>query len=483
MRFFSLLAVTVSCEKVIVQPKSNCGYGTEISFGTPAQTIFVSPDFGSPLTRLFVGPSVRYAFFPAISPSTSAVAAQAVPAGSPSDGKRKIFTDRVSLGGVEVPNVEMSRETGRATADMLETGDSLGRIALGPTSRISQSHLIKLESETVAFPDGERAYGFSIELIQAVSETTQGQRDIVFETVDRPDGWIAQGQVVLNERDVTGGELQLIEFDPTAMGIEVPHSVMDGIVTSLSGHIDMTGRLMVDCSEDGKMSSKHNLYLRLGDGQIINIDLGRQVPVDQVMRNSRDGSYSCPSEIRVRMPSSGFSGKWRITPFMIPGVETVFLNGHGRQMTFRFFDRTIGFKPKAEMPALIMPRVPLFGKIDIQRSAHEDTVLIRATDRDASPPILQFTVGKLKAVKHPDGSLHFGFIRSKGHSFTMPKTVKMGSGYVLGDGETVLEVADPVSLNLRLNLRKGEDGGANGTKYSLLMTQTSFLMALVLVPE
>jgi hypothetical protein len=181
------------------------------------------------------------------------------------------------------------------------------------------------------------------------------------------------------------------------------------------------------------------------------------------------------------MPSS--AGKWKITPFMIPGLETVFLNGHGRQITFRFFDIKIGLKPKAEMSALTMPRVPLFGKIEIQRSAHEDTVLIRATDIDASPPSLQFTVGKLKATKHADGSLVFGFIRSKGHSFTAPKTVKMGSGYILGDGATVLEVADPVLLNLRLSLRKAEGGEATGTKYSLLMTQTSFFMALVLVPE
>ena len=485
MRFFStLLAISVSSERVALQQKSNFGYGTEISFGTPQQTLFVAPDFASPLTRLFVGPSVRQPFFPPIAESTSALATEAVPVGSPRDGERTLFADKVTIGGIEVADVVVSREIKKTAADTFDIGDSQGRIALGPTSRIAQTKIIKLEPEMLSFADGKRTGGSSIELLAAVPAIAGGEKDVVLEMADRTDGWITDGRFVVGAESVSGAAAQQIEFDPTANGIEVPNSAVDRLTTLLSmfetdAYLDATGRFMLSCSPEGRLTLGKDLFLELAGGHRVVLYVVREVPIDQVQANPRTGRHSCPSQIRVRMVDS--SGRWKLNPLLIAGAASVFLNGHGRQMTLRFYDPETGPVAKADIPAVPMPRVPLFGKFTIHKAADEDTIVFAATDRDESVRNVQYAIGSLEAVKRSDGSLLFGFIRAKGDAFLAPKTLKIGDGYVIESGNAGLEIVDQESLNLRLRLKK--ESGAAGKKYSLMMMQQSHFMAFVLVPQ
>jgi hypothetical protein len=455
MRYTSFIAGGFGfacCDRVAIQPKTIFGYGTEILVGSSNQALFVAPDFSSPVTRLFAGPDVLPPFFDPIAESTSRVVVE----GPRPEESRTLVRDTLVIGSVQVEDVVMSLESERMKVDKPHRLDSAGRLGLGPTSAIALTHSIKVQPETIEYPNGNHRLGYSLELLDSVEESAQIMEFNIDHTAN---GWISPGTLMS-----VGDELitySLIEFDPMVDEIEVPRFAVSTLIEVLpESVVKEDGIIYTRCSEVMlpielvSPTGSHSLYV-VGTGA-----------------ESSAGEELCPTGFRRSRFAE--SSTWKVNPLKLAGAKSVLLSAESGRVIVQ--TEPSENEQRGPIPSVASPRVPLYSKIDVKWSGEVVTVTLVASDEDSEMlHPAQFALASLSPVKMDNDKYIYAFIRGRRALPVVPTNQLVGTNLELSD----LEVLE--NQNLRLRCRRVEHG-THGTYRLSLMHSTQF-MAIVFSEE
>ena len=435
-------------ERVAIQPKSIFGYGTEILVGSSNQALFVAPDFSSPVTRLFAGPDVLPPFFDPIAESTTRVVVE----GQLSEGSRTIVTDTLVIGSVQVEHVVMSLESDRMKVDKPHRLDSAGRLGLAPTSAIALNNVIKVQPETIEYPNGNIRNGYSLELVDSEDES-----GIHMEfTIDHnPDGWVSPNTFMsLGDELITDF---LIEFDPMVDEIEVPRSAIPYLIQLVpESVVKEDGRILIRCSD---------IMLPV---ELMSSTGSRSLYVAGTGSDASDGEEMCSTGFRRSRFAE--SSTWKVNPLKLAGAKSVLFSAETGRVIVQTESSEV--ETRETIPAVASPRVPLYGKIDLAWDDDNLTLTLIATDLDSEVEHpAQFALASLSPVKMGTEKYIYAFTRNRAAGPVIPTSQLVGTDLELGD----LEVLENMNLRLRCNR---VEPGTRGT-YSLSLMQSTQFMTIM----
>ena len=304
-----------------------------VTVGTPPLLVEMSVDFRSSVTRFTdrdLCSAGQHCFAPTESSSLKFLPSHSSPAEPNLIGKGLLMvSDKVSVGSANLEGVPFAIQT---SGPVPPTGGVLG---LGPNSSISKRGIITVDSHRIAQPDGSSKPGFTMTVSSDIPSEGPDDMEVRARLPADASTWSTVGTPMLNFESWLS-EPVTVDFTPNPIDvISIPMDHFDELLRELTRRLVSVrqpyNRLYVPCADGAAHLPRVSVRLA---GWDIELDV-RGIGMPNLLmppRISVSDREFCPTLI-VGTPA--LRDRWNISPHLIPGNPTVFLDGRNRVMHFR----------------------------------------------------------------------------------------------------------------------------------------------------
>ena len=311
-----------------------------VTVGTPPRAIRVRADFTEDFTQL-IHPEICPPFVDCVAaePLSSPMFADPVHVNTTfvnAEGYPLVLTTQpLSFGSFVDPAAEIGIDTDAWTHS--DVGDLGGILALSPRSRIAQTAVMEINTETFQLPNGSTQFGFSLTVVDTQIE--DGPNDVVLPIAGDGDSWSVDAVPSFGQADLTDDASATFHIDPEiTSSIKVPESVLVRIMTEvneLGGSSFIGGvRLYAPCLQEGQIDPLGLLTLRFEQDQVLHVNIRGSAAVlpllpAPVMRN---GTHFCPTVIALADVEEAYV---HVSPQFFTDDVKIFFDGPGSRIVIR----------------------------------------------------------------------------------------------------------------------------------------------------
>lgn len=468
-----------SCTVVPAQINEVIGYSISVGLGTPQQNLQLSLIFSTDVNCIIPSESCP-PFVTCFSRMQSSTFREVNPGTIQSDAS--IAVDSLRLGDA-ILDQSVFAYTDRLDAASAQSQNTAGVLSLSPYSDIGKSSLLVVSEAQVENSQTGLRMGLGIQVVRTQAErSSYGMEEgVAFPLNTGAIGWTITGRMELNSNDVFGREVPII-IEPSREGILIPLEWIRPLISSLeliteTFHIENSGRLMLPCGADNKLSVTFNLHITAPNGRKVPIHLSNNLGAREYNEGAK--SFLCRTDITlsrsVRMIIMGHT--------VLKQRRSVILDGIASRVIFSSSESPV----VAARPILRGPpihRIPGFHFHEILPPAIEGGVfkiqfrgqVISRTRMDNG-----YMLKSSRPYRGNGGELAYGFVRVIPQSRPTVKLSLPGIYCLLPTGDSSLEI-DTDSLLVSLSLVEATTFPMRATAYQIIIEESPSSMTLKLVP-